>query len=967
MRILLSFLLSLCLVFEQTAFAQAIDLSHYFVHNPSQNISQSNKFRPAHLRYISYDRQANDFRVLLDKGDAGSSTPKLDEVTRELMKYFFIGLALPNDKFWVNLRPDYPDNILDPDLEQTDIGRIFLEADLQLKKDTSSFTSPQTPEGKAYWDKLYKKAEELFGTENITIPTVTRPWIVPNEIVIREAPDNAYIYKATLKVMLEEDYLDNQKTEKPKNIKTKAYTFQDPRLKELNQYSTRLIKEAIIPKLTYEVNTSKRYAQLRQVYYSLILAQWFKQKYGSLRSIRAPVNNYINLIDSGNLVNLISSQSYDKQAYFQQYRKSFKDGEYNLQEPVYTPMGQGIRRYMSGGIGQFNNILGCASPMFGKGEVSSAISGTNFFQSYVVSYSSVVKGIKVFPRVSIYWFRGVIKSLLFKRHKKIAKQRNIDLNLRDIPANMFKGIIDGVYWFPSELAEQMKNLMRLNNNRNLDAMGSAWDGSIEINSDNIIGSDVLERTVWHELIHQFSLLNTRNGKPLIPIRTWKMIAREAGFYGAFINDKLIPLESLPEDHKVWRKLSYGSWVYKEYDNQLYCYVRQKDYKECSEMFRYFDNGIMLKIYKDDEYWKTTPYESVAEAGQEYMFDSNCNRYNNRRFEALVRLASNVLFIIQKTDGSLWKYEFYKRNNQKFIRSLTKEERREWKKLQGIPREERNGNVSKGVYLKAYFPVKVKYEGPIEVILAPDSPSPVNLAVCGYYDLPLRYKDVIGPDGESGSYFVVRRDSGSIEYLELPHRIIKNIGLEYRRFVQKSDVFADDVHLAMGFDYNEKALYVADKNSRFGTKVIMKSFNSDGDKVNKNINGENINKPVSSDVVSQEAGKGGIAFNSLPIQTESITSSALGALSGVRAFKGDLDAEWTQIQAVFNAGIRPSAQRLADFAAAACCASPLDSQRKEDILKLIAELLRRDEEGKGLVLIEPMLRNLLGALESGLES
>ena len=52
------------------------------------------------------------------------------------MKYFFIGLALPNEKFWVNLRPDSPDNILDPDLEKTDIGRIFLEADLQLKKDT---------------------------------------------------------------------------------------------------------------------------------------------------------------------------------------------------------------------------------------------------------------------------------------------------------------------------------------------------------------------------------------------------------------------------------------------------------------------------------------------------------------------------------------------------------------------------------------------------------------------------------------------------------------------------------------------------------------------------------------------------------------------------------------------------------------------------------------------------------------
>ncbi len=366
---ILSFFLCFCLIFEQSLFAQTIDLSHYFVRNPAQTVHQSDKFRPLHLRYISYDNQANDFKILLDKGDffnqktekpKNEKTLELENTTQELMKYFFIGLSLPNEKFWVNLRPDSPDNILDPDLEKTDIGRIFLEADLQLKKDTASFTSPQNPEGKAYWDKLYKKAGELFGSENITIPTITRPWIVPNEIIIREAPDNAYIYKATLKVMLEEDYLRGTKGERRGTAIN--YSFNDPRLKELNEYSTQLIKEVIIPKLTYAVNTAKRYAQLRQVYYSLILAQWFKQKYGSVRSTsaqrhlpagrqaRAPVNSYVDQIDSGNLTNLASSQSYDKQDYFQQYQKSFKDGEYNLQEPVYTPMGQSIRRYMSGGI-----------------------------------------------------------------------------------------------------------------------------------------------------------------------------------------------------------------------------------------------------------------------------------------------------------------------------------------------------------------------------------------------------------------------------------------------------------------------------------------------------------------------------------------------------------------------------------------------------------------------------------------
>ncbi len=377
---ILSLFLSFCLIFEHIAFAQSIDLSHYFA-NSGKPIFQGDKFRPLHLRYLGYDNLSQDFKILLDKGDTKKEDLEnktyIEENTQTLLKYFFIGLVLPNEKFWVNLRPDSPDNILDSDLEKTDIGRIFLEADLQLKKDTASFTSPQNSKGKAYWDKLYKKARELFGNENITIPTLTRPWIVPKEIIIREAPDNAYIYKATLKVMLEEDYLSSRQSA-VSGLGSKGggytqYEFKDSRLKELNQYSTQLIKETIIPKLTYEINTSKRYAPLRQVYYSLILAQWFKQKYGSPGSIRAtgisaPVNSYIDLIDSGNLTNLISIQPYDKQAYFKQYQKSFAEGEYNLREPVYSPQGQSVRRYMSGGMRMdcfhvIERISGTGSPI----------------------------------------------------------------------------------------------------------------------------------------------------------------------------------------------------------------------------------------------------------------------------------------------------------------------------------------------------------------------------------------------------------------------------------------------------------------------------------------------------------------------------------------------------------------------------------------------------------------------------
>ncbi|MDO8748260.1 MAG: hypothetical protein Q7J72_03980 [Candidatus Omnitrophota bacterium] len=354
---IISLALSVIFSVQTCGFAQVaqLNLAGYL----GQGAISLDRFRPAHLRYFSYESKTDNFQILVDKADEkGLSDIQVKEKADELMKYFRIGLSLPNEKFWVNLRPDAPEQIIDPELEKTDIGKVMLEADLNLKKDTSSFTSPQTKEGREYWDKLYKKAGELFGSENITIPTITRPWIVPGEIIVRESGSGAYIYKAALKVMLEQDHLKGSLT----------YDFKDPRMKELNEYSSQLIRELIIPKLTKEVNRAKRYAALRQVFYSLVLSRWFKERFSRAAGSRNLINDMAGnqppfdfaqgkqasneltkLIDSGNLSNLSSKQAWDKTTYFQAYQKSFKEGEYNLSEPVYTPTGQVIRRYMSGG------------------------------------------------------------------------------------------------------------------------------------------------------------------------------------------------------------------------------------------------------------------------------------------------------------------------------------------------------------------------------------------------------------------------------------------------------------------------------------------------------------------------------------------------------------------------------------------------------------------------------------------
>ena len=141
-RKILSLLLSFSLIVTQPVFAQGaagLDIGKYLNRIPAV---KPDSFRPAHLRYVSYDAVSNDFKLLLDQGEAFKGlSPKgtvpderLQDATQELFNYFLIGLSLPNDKFWVNLRPDAPEQIIDPLLEKTDMGRIMLEADLELKK-----------------------------------------------------------------------------------------------------------------------------------------------------------------------------------------------------------------------------------------------------------------------------------------------------------------------------------------------------------------------------------------------------------------------------------------------------------------------------------------------------------------------------------------------------------------------------------------------------------------------------------------------------------------------------------------------------------------------------------------------------------------------------------------------------------------------------------------------------------------
>ncbi len=326
-RKVIAFLIAFSLLLQQSGWSQLAGTAGIPLFSPAPLVDQ--RFRPVHVRYLAVN-PAGDFEVLLDRGDTATlSQEQIDTSLATLMRYFQLGVRLPGSVFWVNLRPDGEDQIIDPLLEKTDLGRVMLEADLQLKKDLARMTDPNTAEGKKYWDKLYARAELLFGPqENIEIPTLARPWIVPGEIVVGEGERGAYIYKATLSVMLEQDHLKG----------STQYNFSDPRLKQLNEYAAGLIRASILPGLCRDINSAKRYAALRQAYYSLILAQWYKQRF------KDPT------VDSKDLEGLGSISPWSKKTYFEAYRTSFRQGEYHKQEVVGSGSNLSVRQYASGGL-----------------------------------------------------------------------------------------------------------------------------------------------------------------------------------------------------------------------------------------------------------------------------------------------------------------------------------------------------------------------------------------------------------------------------------------------------------------------------------------------------------------------------------------------------------------------------------------------------------------------------------------
>ncbi len=300
---------------------------------PGTMLALSPSFSPVVLRGIKVDPE-DPFRFdfLVDPGDSGLTGDALKAPSSVLIKYFLAAVTTPEKDLWVNLSPYEKDRIVPDAFGRTEMGRDLLSQDYILKQITASLVYPETGLGKDFWQKIYQRAFEQYGTTDIAVDTFNKVWIMPESADVYEDRGVAYIGESHLKIMLDADHTAMDQKVAVEGLKAGAI-------------GRDVFREVIIPVIEKEVNEGRNFAQLRQVYQSLILAAWYKHrlKESILNSIYA---------DKNKVAGSAALDREDVEKIYAQYIEAFRKGVYNYVKDEYDTHVQETlpRKYFSGGF-----------------------------------------------------------------------------------------------------------------------------------------------------------------------------------------------------------------------------------------------------------------------------------------------------------------------------------------------------------------------------------------------------------------------------------------------------------------------------------------------------------------------------------------------------------------------------------------------------------------------------------------
>jgi nucleoside-diphosphate-sugar epimerase len=297
---------------------------------PGKMVEVSSTYSPLLITALKIDpKNPMSFDFILEPGDTGlqGDSVQMRLETEKLIKYFLSSLAIPEENLWVNLSPYENKKIIPSDLGQTRLGQDMLTQDYILKQLSASLLYPEKGLGKEFWQRLHKEASEMYGVENLPVNTFNKVWITADKAKVFVQNNTAFIVSTHMKVMMDEDYLAQQKNG---GMSSSKYA--------------EIMRELIIPEIEKEINQGKNFAQLRQIYHSMILATWYKRnlKQGLLNQIYA---------DKGKLEGMAAANQAAKDQIYDQYMAAYKKGVFNLiKEEKESSSNVVARKYFSGGV-----------------------------------------------------------------------------------------------------------------------------------------------------------------------------------------------------------------------------------------------------------------------------------------------------------------------------------------------------------------------------------------------------------------------------------------------------------------------------------------------------------------------------------------------------------------------------------------------------------------------------------------
>ncbi|MBF0123624.1 MAG: hypothetical protein HQL21_09550 [Candidatus Omnitrophica bacterium] len=329
-----------CFIWTNILGPGSVRAAEIFLPEPGTMLLTTPDYVPAMMRGLQV-RVDNPllFDFFIDTGNSGMklNSPAFKDEAEKLIKYFLASLTVKEEDLWVNLSPYEKDRMITQELGATVLGRDMLAQDYVLKQLTASMIYPEKELGKAFWHKVYAQAKEQFGTTDIPVDTFNKVWITADKAKVLERNNAGYVIGAHLKVMLESDYVAQARD---KRQETREAVSQDSQ-----ELAKQVVREIVLPAIEKEVNEGKNFSNLRQIFYAMILASWYKA------ALKDALLNQV-YADKGKMDGVQSDDPAVKEKIYAQYLEAYKKGVFNyIREEADATTGEMLpRKYFSGGV-----------------------------------------------------------------------------------------------------------------------------------------------------------------------------------------------------------------------------------------------------------------------------------------------------------------------------------------------------------------------------------------------------------------------------------------------------------------------------------------------------------------------------------------------------------------------------------------------------------------------------------------